>query len=193
MAKPAMPRRPPRVASRPAQPRSVPEVMVVTGASAGVGRATARAFARRGSALGLIARGTEGLEAARHEAEKLGGRAMVAPADVADFAQVERAADSIEQKLGPIDVWVNNAMTTVFAPFDRVSAEEFRRVIDVTYLGTVHGTRSALRRMVPRGRGVIVQVGSALAYRSIPLQAAYCGAESAVRGFTDSLRTELAH
>jgi short-subunit dehydrogenase len=168
-------------------------VTVVTGASAGVGRATARRFARGGSDVALIARGEAGLEAARKEVESLGRRALVLPVDVADAGAVESAATRVEETLGPIDVWVNNAMLTVFGEFARVSAEEFRRVTEVTYLGCVNGTRAALRRMVPRDRGTIVQVGSALAYRSIPLQSAYCGAKHAIRGFTDSIRTELRH
>ncbi len=170
-----------------------PDVVVITGASAGVGRAAACAFAQRGCRIGLLARGHEGLEAARREVEERGGAALAIPTDVADFAQVEKAAEQVERTLGPIDVWVNNAMTTVFAPVWEISPEEFRRVTEVTYLGYVHGTMAALKRMRPRKRGTIVQVGSALAYRSIPLQSAYCGAKSAVRGFTDALRCELGH
>jgi short-subunit dehydrogenase len=169
------------------------EIVVVTGASAGVGRAVAHAFARRGARLGLIARGEAGLEAARREVESLGGSAVVFPTDVSDAEQVEAAAAAIEAELGPIDVWVNDAMATVFARFIDVEPEEFRRATEVTYLGTVHGTLAALRRMVPRDHGTVVQVGSALAYRAIPLQSAYCGAKFAVRGFTDSIRTELLH
>jgi NAD(P)-dependent dehydrogenase (short-subunit alcohol dehydrogenase family) len=168
-------------------------VVVVTGASSGVGRATVRAFARRGASVGLIARGREGLEAAAKDVESEGGRALVLSADVAESEKVEEAASRAEEELGPIDVWVNNAMTSVFAPFTAISAEEFRRVTEVTYLGVVHGTMAALRRMRPRNAGSIVQVGSALAYRSIPLQTAYCGAKHAIRGFTDSLRCELIH
>jgi short-subunit dehydrogenase len=168
-------------------------VVVITGASAGVGRATARAFAIQGARIGLVARGKEGLEGARKEVESLGGRAIILPADVADHQQVERAARRVEDELGPIDVWVNNATATVFSPFKDITAEEFKRVTEVTYLGTVYGTMAALQRMVPRDRGTIVQVGSALAYRAIPLQSAYCGAKHAIRGFTDSLRTELLH
>jgi NAD(P)-dependent dehydrogenase (short-subunit alcohol dehydrogenase family) len=168
-------------------------VVVVTGASAGVGRAVVREFARRGASVGLIARGMDGLEGAKREVEELGGRAVIAQADVADEVQVERAADLVERELGPIDVWVNDAMVSVFAPIDQLTADELRRVTDVTYLGTVWGTLAALRRMKPRDRGVIVQVGSALAYRAIPLQAAYCAAKHAVKGFTQSLRTELLH
>jgi short-subunit dehydrogenase len=170
-----------------------PEVVVVTGASAGVGRATARQFGRRGARVGLLARGRDGLEAARREIESAGGSALVVPTDVADAGAVESAAADIERTLGPIDVWVNNAMTTVFSPFSETTAEEYRRATEVTYLGTVYGTMAALARMKPRDRGTIVQVGSALAYRSIPLQAAYCGAKHAIRGFTDSLRCELLH
>ena len=169
------------------------EVVAVTGASSGVGRATAHAFAKRGAAVALIARGEPGLEAARSEVESLGGRGLVVPTDVADPAQVESAAEQIEQELGPIDVWVNDAMATVFARFLDVEPEEYRRATEVTYLGTVYGTMAALRRMVPRDRGVVVQVGSALAYRAIPLQSAYCGAKFGIRGFTDSVRTELEH
>jgi short-subunit dehydrogenase len=173
--------------------RGSEEVVVVTGASAGVGRAVAHAFARRGAAVGLVARDEEGLRGAREEVESLGGRALVLPADVADAAQVEAAAEAAERQLGPIDVWVNDAMATVFAPFADTTAEEFRRATEVTYLGTVYGTMAALRRMAARDRGTIVQVGSALAYRAIPLQAAYCGAKFGIRGFTDSVRTELLH
>ncbi len=168
-------------------------VVVITGASAGVGRAAVRAFARGGADIGLIARGVDGLEAARREVEEQGGRAIVLPADVADAAAVEAAADRVERDLGPIDVWVNNAMVSVFSPVKELTADEIRRVTDVTYLGVVHGTLSALRRMLPRDRGAIVQVGSALAYRGIPLQAAYCGAKHAIQGFTESLRCELLH
>jgi NAD(P)-dependent dehydrogenase (short-subunit alcohol dehydrogenase family) len=168
-------------------------VVAVTGASAGVGRATARAFARDGAHVGLIARGRERLESARREVEELGCRASVVEADVADAAQVEAAAQQIEDELGPIDVWVNNAMATVFAPIADTTPEEFRRATEVTYLGSVWGTMSALRRMRPRDSGVIVQVGSALAYRGIPLQAAYCGSKHALQGFLESLRAELLH
>src|ERR671937_2631927 len=170
-----------------------PEVVVITGASAGVGRATAREFARRGARVGLIARGRDGLEGARREVERLGGRALVLPLDVADHEAVERAAEAVETELGPIDVWVNNAMLSVFSPVKEMRPEEYRRVTDVTYLGYVYGTLAALRRMLPRDRGVIIQVGSALAYRGIPLQSAYCGAKHAIQGFMDSLRCELLH
>ena len=170
-----------------------PRVVVVTGASAGIGRATAVAFAQRRWRVALLARGLEGLEGAKAEVEALGGEALVVAADVADAAQVEAAAERIEREWGAIDVWVNNAMATIFCPALEIAAEDFRRATEVTYLGAVWGTRSALKRMVERDRGTIVQVGSALAYRSIPLQSAYCGAKSALRGFTDSLRSELIH
>ena len=170
-----------------------PEVVVVTGASGGVGRAVAHAFARRGAQVGLLARGEEGLEGARQEVESLGGRGLVLPTDVADYEQVEAAAEAVERELGPIDVWVNDAMATVFARFLDIRPEEYRRATEVTYLGAVHGTMAALKRMVPRDRGTVVQVGSALSYRAIPLQSAYCGAKFAMRGFTDSVRTELMH
>lgn len=167
------------------------KVVVITGASAGIGRAAARAFARRGCRLALLARGADGLEATRREVDLLGGTALPIATDVADEAQVEAAAVRTERELGPIDVWVNNAMTTVFARFIDVAPEEYRRVTEVTYFGTVWGTHAALRRMVPRDRGTVVQVGSALAHRAIPLQSAYCGAKHAIRGFTDSIRSEL--
>jgi NAD(P)-dependent dehydrogenase (short-subunit alcohol dehydrogenase family) len=169
------------------------EVVVITGASAGVGRATVRAFARRGASIGLLARGRDGLEAARREAETLGGRALVVPADVADPDQVESAAAAVEEAFGPIDIWVNNAMVSVFSPAREMLPAEFKRVTEVTYLGYVYGTLAALRRMTPRDRGVIIQVGSALAYRGIPLQSAYCGAKHAIQGFTESVRCELLH
>jgi NAD(P)-dependent dehydrogenase (short-subunit alcohol dehydrogenase family) len=168
-------------------------IVVITGASAGVGRATVRAFARQGAEIGLIARGVDGLEAAQREVEAEGGRALVLPADVADAEQIEAAAERVERELGPIDVWVNNAMVSVFSPVKELRADEVKRVTDVTYLGVVYGTLAALRRMLPRDRGSIVQVGSALAYRGIPLQAAYCGAKHAIEGFTESLRCELLH
>lgn len=169
------------------------EVVVITGASAGVGRATVREFAKHGAWIGMIARGNDGLEAARAEVESLGGKALVLPIDVADAAAVEAATERVERELGPIDIWVNNAMTSVFSPIKEMTPEEFKRVTEVTYLGYVYGTLAALKRMLPRDRGVIVHVGSALAYRSIPLQAAYCASKHAVLGFFASLRTELMH
>ncbi|MFG0335997.1 MAG: SDR family oxidoreductase [Maioricimonas sp. JB049] len=167
------------------------QVVVITGASAGVGRACAVEFARQGYDVALLARGPQRLEAARRELEALGVRALPISVDIADPDAVEQAADQVERELGPIDVWVNNAMTTVFAPFREITAKEFRRATEVTYLGTVYGTMAALKRMLARDSGSIVQVGSALAYRAIPLQAPYCGAKHAVRGFTDSIRSEL--
>jgi NAD(P)-dependent dehydrogenase (short-subunit alcohol dehydrogenase family) len=169
------------------------QTVVITGASAGIGRATARLFAERGANVALIARGYAGLEGAAKEVAEAGGRALAIAADVADFDQVVAAADQVEAELGPIDVWVNVAFTSVFAPFDEISAAEFRRVTEVSYLGFVHGTMAALSRMRPRDHGVIVQVGSALGARSIPLQSAYCGAKHAINGFTSSLRCELLH
>ncbi len=169
------------------------EVVVITGASAGVGRATVREFAKHGASIGLIARGTDGLEAARREVEAAGGRALVLPVDVADAEAVEEAAERVESTLGPIDIWVNDAMASVFSPIKEMTAEEFKRVTEVTYLGYVYGSLAALKRMLPRDRGTIVHVGSALAYRSIPLQAAYCASKHAVLGFFASLRTELLH
>jgi NAD(P)-dependent dehydrogenase (short-subunit alcohol dehydrogenase family) len=174
-------------------PGGTAQTVVVTGASAGVGRAVAHRFAREGARIGLIARDPAALEAVREEVERIGGRGLALPADVADAAAVFAAADRAERELGPIDVWVNDAMVTVFSPFWQMTPEEFRRVTEVTYLGFVHGTMAALRHMRPRDRGTIVQVGSALAYRSIPLQSAYCGAKHAIAGFTDSLRSELLH
>ena len=169
------------------------KVVVISGASAGVGRATAVEFARQGASVALLARGQAGLEGARAEVEAAGGRAWTCILDVADAQAVDEAAARIEAELGPIQVWVNNAMVTVLAPVAEMTAEEYRRVTEVTYLGTVHGTCAALRHMRPRNRGVIIQVGSALAYRAIPLQSAYCAAKFACRGFTDSLRVELKH
>lgn len=169
------------------------EVVVITGASAGVGRATVREFAKHGAAIGLIARGRDGLEAARAEVEAAGGEALVLPVDVADAKAVEAAAEQVETKLGPIDIWVNDAMTSVFSPIKEMTAEEFKRVTEVTYLGYVYGSLAALKRMLPRDRGTIVHVGSALAYRSIPLQAAYCASKHAILGFFAALRTELLH
>jgi short-subunit dehydrogenase len=170
-----------------------PEVVIVTGSSAGVGRATAVAFAKRGARVGLLARGRDGLEGARTEVESAGGKALIIPADVSDADAIDVAAQRVEEGLGPIDVWVNNAMTSVFSPVKEMTPEEFRRVTEVTYLGYVYGTLAALRRMLPRNRGHVVQVGSALAYRGIPLQAAYCASKHAIQGFTESLRSELIH
>jgi NAD(P)-dependent dehydrogenase (short-subunit alcohol dehydrogenase family) len=168
-------------------------VVVITGASAGIGRATAQAFAREGAGIALIARGRAGLNGARADVEKRGGEALVLPLDVADPVAVEKAAQQIEQKLGPIDVWINNAMASVFSPIKEMTPEEFKRVTEVTYLGYVYGTLAALKRMLLRNRGLIIQVGSALAYRGIPLQSAYCAAKHAIQGFVDSLRCELLH
>ena len=168
-------------------------IVVVTGASAGVGRAVVREFAREGAWVGLLARGEDGLAAAAREVEALGGRALALPTDVSDQPAVEAAADAVERELGPIDVWVNDAMVSVLAPLSEVTPEEFRRITEVTYLGYVWGTMAALRRMRPRDHGCVVQVGSALAYRAIPLQAAYCGAKHAINGFTESVRCELLH
>jgi short-subunit dehydrogenase len=170
-----------------------PKVVVITGASAGIGRALARRFARDGARIGLLARGREGLEGARRDVEILGGEALPIPTDVSDSVQVEAAASMVEEQLGPIDIWINNAMVSVFSPVKEMQAEEYKRVTDVTYLGYVYGTLSALKRMLPRDHGTIVQVGSALAFRGIPLQSAYCGAKHAVQGFTESVRTELLH
>lgn len=169
------------------------EIVVITGASAGVGRATARRFARDGARVALIARGRAGLEAAATEVRVLGGEALVLPCDVADADAVERAAQEVEDTWGPIDVWINNAMTAVLGEVADTSAAEFRRVVEVTYLGSVHGTQAALRRMLPRDHGTIVQVGSALGHQGIPLQATYCAAKHAVQGFFESLRCELRH
>jgi NAD(P)-dependent dehydrogenase (short-subunit alcohol dehydrogenase family) len=170
-----------------------PEVVVITGASAGVGRATAHRFARDGARIALLARGSDGLEMAAEEVRELGGEALAIALDVSDADAVEAAAERIEQELGPIDIWINDAMATIFAPVHQISPAEFRRSTEVTYLGTVYGTMAALKRMRARNRGTIVQVGSALAYRAIPLQAPYCGAKFAIRGFTDALRVELMH
>jgi NAD(P)-dependent dehydrogenase (short-subunit alcohol dehydrogenase family) len=169
------------------------EVVVVTGASAGVGRAAARAFARRGARIGLLARGKAGLEGARRDVEELGGAALAIQTDVSDAVQVDSAAESVEREFGPIDIWVNDAMCSVFSPVKEMTAADYRRVTEVTYLGYVHGTLAALKRMLPRDRGCIIQVGSALAYRGIPLQSAYCAAKHAIQGFHDSLRAELLH
>jgi NAD(P)-dependent dehydrogenase (short-subunit alcohol dehydrogenase family) len=171
----------------------MPQVVVVTGASGGVGRAVVRAFARRRDRIGLLARGETGLMSAAEEVRREGGTPLAVPTDVADAGQVADAAERVERELGPIDVWVNVAMTTVFAPFERIEPAEFRRVTEVDYLGFVYGTMAALRYMKPRDHGTVVHVGSALAYRGIPLQTAYCGAKHAVQGFHESLRCELLH
>jgi NAD(P)-dependent dehydrogenase (short-subunit alcohol dehydrogenase family) len=172
---------------------AAPAVVVITGASAGIGRAVARRYGEQGASVALIARGEGGLEAAAEDVRRRGGTALALSVDVADAVAVEQAADRIEKELGPIDVWINVAFSSVFAPFLDVTPEEYERATEVTYFGFVNGTRAALRRMKPRDRGVVVQVGSALAYRGIPLQTAYCGAKHAVQGFTESLRCELLH
>jgi short-subunit dehydrogenase len=168
-------------------------VVVITGASAGAGRATVREFAKNGASIGLIARGLDGLNAAAEDVRAAGGKVIVLPVDVSHADEVEAAAQKVETELGPIDIWVNNAMTSVFSPIKEMTADDFKRVTEVTYLGYVYGTLAALKRMLPRDRGTIVHVGSALAYRSIPLQAAYCASKHAVLGFFASLRTELLH
>jgi NAD(P)-dependent dehydrogenase (short-subunit alcohol dehydrogenase family) len=169
------------------------KVAVITGASSGVGRAIARAFGAHGAKIALVARNPDGLEAAAREIRDLGGEALACPLDVADADAVERCADQVVDKWGRIDIWVNDAMVSVFSPLSEMTAQEFRRVTEVNYLGYVHGTMAALRHMRPRNAGVIIQIGSALAYRSIPLQSAYCASKAAIRGFTDSLRSELIH
>lgn len=168
-------------------------VVVITGASAGLGRAIAHGFAKRGSHIGLIARNPEALNAAKEECEALGGKALVLPADVSDAEAVEAAASRVEEQFGPIDIWVNDAMVSVFSPVKEMEASDYKRVTDVLYLGFVHGTLAALRRMLSRDKGTIIQIGSALSYRSIPLQSAYCACKHAINGFTDSLRCELIH
>jgi NAD(P)-dependent dehydrogenase (short-subunit alcohol dehydrogenase family) len=170
-----------------------PPIVVVTGGTAGIGRATVREFARNGCDVAILARGQDGLDAARREVEQMGRRALAIPTDVAYWKVVEDAANKVEDELGPIDVWVNNAFAGIFARFMDVTPEEYERVTQVTYIGQVNGTRAALKRMLPRDRGKIILVGSALAYRGIPLQSAYCGAKHAIQGFIDSIRTELLH
>jgi NAD(P)-dependent dehydrogenase (short-subunit alcohol dehydrogenase family) len=169
------------------------KTIVITGASAGLGRATVRAFARQGARIGLLARGRDGLNATAQEVEELGGQALPVPTDVAQADQVEMAADAVEERFGPIDVWINNAMISVFAPATQIAPAEYKRVTEVNYLGYVYGTLAALQRMIARDRGLIIQVGSALAYRGIPLQAAYCASKHAIEGFTESVRCELLH
>ena len=170
-----------------------PEVVVITGASAGLGRAIARRFAQDGASIGLVARGRDGLEGAKKDVENLGGRAIIIEGDIAEPETSERAAQMVEAEFGEIDIWINNAMVSVFSPVKEMKPEEYKRVTEVTYLGFVYGTLAALKRMLPRDRGVIVQVGSALAYRGIPLQSAYCASKHAIEGFMDSLRSELIH
>ena len=169
------------------------KVVIITGASGGVGRATAWEFAKQGARIALLARGKEQLDATKKEVERYGGEALPIECDVANYEQVERAAEQTELTFGPIDVWVNNAMNSVFAPFKEIHPDEFKRVTEVTYLGQIYGAKAALKRMLPRNKGSIVFVGSALAYRGIPLQSAYCGAKHGIQGFYDSLRTELMH
>jgi len=174
-------------------PAHTPQVVVITGASAGVGRAIVQAFAKRGAHIGLLARGQAGLEATARDVETLGGKALLLPTDVANAEQVELAAARVEEVFGPIDIWINAAMTSVFSPTIEMTSEDYKRVTEVTYLGFVYGTLAALRRMVPRDKGRIIQIGSALAYRGIPLQSAYCGSKHAIQGFTESVRCELLH
>jgi short-subunit dehydrogenase len=169
------------------------KVVVITGASAGLGRALVRLFARQGAKIGLLARGTDGLEEARKEVEATGAKACAVATDVGNYEEVENAARIIEENLGPIDIWINNAMVSVFGPLKKMNAEEFKRVTDVTYLGQVYGTMAALKRMLPRNKGKIILIGSALAYRGIPLQSAYCGAKHGIHGFFESVRSELKH
>lgn len=174
-------------------PQNHKPVVVITGASAGLGRAIAHAYAKKGARIGLLARNPEALEAAREECEALGGEALVLPTDVSDFDAVDAAATKVEDHFGPIDIWVNDAMVSVFSPVKEMEASDYRRVTEVLYLGFVHGTMAALKRMLSRDRGTIIQIGSALSYRSIPLQSAYCACKHAINGFTDSLRCELHH
>ena len=181
------------VEETPADTNKKPEVVVITGASAGLGRAIVRRFAQEGAHIGLVARGRDGLEGAKSDIEKLGGKAIIIEGDVADPETHEKAAKMVEDEFGEIDIWINNAMASVFSPVKEMKPEEYKRVTEVTYLGFVYGTLAALKRMLPRDRGVIVQVGSALAYRGIPLQSAYCASKHAIQGFMDSLRSELIH
>jgi short-subunit dehydrogenase len=169
------------------------KVIVVTGASGGVGRAVVRKLGAQGAKIGLLARGHDGLEGARRDVEKGGGQAIALPTDVSDAKQVEAAAQAVEERFGPIDVWINDAMVSMYAPFIHMAPDEFKHIVEVTFLGQVYGTHCALKRMMPRDRGVIIQVGSALAYRSIPLQSAYCASKHAIEGFTESVRSELIH
>jgi NADP-dependent 3-hydroxy acid dehydrogenase YdfG len=182
-----------RILKRESNTAKEAQVVVITGAGAGVGRATAQQFAQTGARLGLIGRDQARLEQAANEVRDLGGEAVVGVADVADAAQVETAAALVEAAFGQIDIWINNAMATIYSPFDQISTEDYKRATEVTYLGTVYGTMAALKRMKAKNRGIVIQVGSALAYRAIPLQSPYCGAKFAIRGFTDSLRSELLH
>jgi short-subunit dehydrogenase len=168
-------------------------VVVVTGASGGVGRATVRLLAERGAKIALLARGRDGLEGAKQDVDSRGGRGLVLPTDVSQFEQVQAAAQATEKEFGPIDLWINNAMVSMYSPFIEMTPEEFRHIVDVTFLGNMHGTHCAMKRMMPRDRGVIIQVGSALAFRSIPLQSAYCASKHAIQGFTESVRSELIH
>ncbi len=181
------------VEETPANNNEKPEVVVITGASAGLGRAIVRRFAQEGAHIGLVARGRDGLEGAKKDVEELGGKAIIIQGDVADPETTERAAEETEKAFGEIDIWINDAMVSVFSPVKEMKPEEYKRVTEVTYLGFVYGTLAALKRMLPRDRGVIVQVGSALAYRGIPLQSAYCASKHAINGFMDSLRSELIH
>src|SRR5699024_4907967 len=173
--------------------KSFNKVVAITGASAGLGRAIAHEFAKHGAKIGLLARGMDGLEAAEEEVKELGGQALAIHCDVSDPEQVESVADQVEAELGPIEVWINNAMVSVFSPLDQITPDEFKRVTEVTYLGQVYGTMAALKRMLPRNKGSVILAGSALAYRGIPLQSAYCGAKHGIHGFFESLRSELIH
>jgi short-subunit dehydrogenase len=169
------------------------QTVAITGASAGIGRAIAKAFAKDGARVGLMARSADALTEVKAEIEEEGGQALVLPCDVSQSDAVEASADRLEQEFGPIDIWINSAMVTIFAEIKDIQPEEYKQVTDVTYHGCVYGSMAALKRMLPRKKGHIIQIGSALSYRSIPLQSAYCGAKHAIRGFTDSLRSELIH